>query len=181
MYLCQQISHGKRGQQRFEHHCFHPLFSWQRDMSAAADIGAPRRNRDHEAQAHIDNAEQDRPGQREPGKGPAGADCQICSRSHIFACKFFFGPQFKFADRSISPKFIILKVPHPSSAGTIADGAPIIPISAQLKYNIDAACEYIYKKIPIPVRDFTSEPRLIGKHIFASDNLMKIKIICQIY
>lgn len=47
--------------------------------------------------------------------------------------------------------------------GTIADGAPIIPISAQLKYNIDAVCEYIVKKIPIPVRDFTSEPRLIGK------------------
>lgn len=45
--------------------------------------------------------------------------------------------------------------------GTIADGTPIIPISAQLKYNIDAVCEYIVKKIPIPVRDFTSEPRLI--------------------
>lgn len=45
--------------------------------------------------------------------------------------------------------------------GTIAEGAPVIPISAQLKYNIDAVCEYIVKKIPIPVRDFTSEPRLI--------------------
>jgi len=45
--------------------------------------------------------------------------------------------------------------------GTIADGAPIIPISAQLKYNIDAVCEYIVKKIPVPLRDFTSEPRLI--------------------
>lgn len=52
--------------------------------------------------------------------------------------------------------------------GTIADGAPIIPISAQLKYNIDAVCEYIVKKIPIPVRDFTSEPRLIGKRYFKS-------------
>ena len=47
--------------------------------------------------------------------------------------------------------------------GTIAEGAPIIPISAQLKYNIDAVCEYIVKKIPIPPRDFLSEPRLIGK------------------
>merc|ERR1712004_854878 len=46
-------------------------------------------------------------------------------------------------------------------AGTIAEGAPIIPISAQLKYNIDAVCEYITKKIPIPPRDFLSEPRLI--------------------
>ncbi|KAJ8315607.1 hypothetical protein KUTeg_007757 [Tegillarca granosa] len=45
--------------------------------------------------------------------------------------------------------------------GTIAEGAPIIPISAQLKYNIDVICEYITKKIPVPVRDFTSEPRLI--------------------
>lgn len=45
--------------------------------------------------------------------------------------------------------------------GTVAEGAPIIPISAQLKYNIEVLCEYIEKKIPIPMRDFTSEPRLI--------------------
>ncbi|PKY49538.1 hypothetical protein RhiirA4_405574 [Rhizophagus irregularis] len=45
--------------------------------------------------------------------------------------------------------------------GTVADGAPIVPISAQLKYNVDAINEYIVKKIPIPVRDFTSDPRLI--------------------
>ncbi|KAH3735665.1 hypothetical protein DPMN_042200, partial [Dreissena polymorpha] len=45
--------------------------------------------------------------------------------------------------------------------GTIAEGAPVIPISAQLKYNIDVVCEYITKKIPVPVRDFTSKPRLI--------------------
>lgn len=48
-------------------------------------------------------------------------------------------------------------------AGTVAEGAPIIPISAQLKYNIEVVCEYIVKMIPVPVRDFTSEPRLIGK------------------
>ncbi len=36
--------------------------------------------------------------------------------------------------------------------GTIADGAPVIPISAQLMYNVDVACEYIVKKIPVPVR-----------------------------
>lgn len=47
--------------------------------------------------------------------------------------------------------------------GTVAEGAPIIPISAQLKYNIEVVCEYIVNKIPVPVRDFTSEPRLIGK------------------
>lgn len=45
--------------------------------------------------------------------------------------------------------------------GTVAEGAPIIPISAQLKYNIEVVCEYIEKKIPIPVRDFTSQPHLI--------------------
>ena len=51
---------------------------------------------------------------------------------------------------------------HPST-GTVAEGAPIIPISAQLKYNIEVVCEYITKSIPIPVRDFASQPRLIGQ------------------
>lgn len=45
--------------------------------------------------------------------------------------------------------------------GTVADGAPVVPISAQLKYNIDVVCENIVKKIPIPVRDFTSAPNMI--------------------
>jgi translation initiation factor 2 gamma subunit (eIF-2gamma) len=49
--------------------------------------------------------------------------------------------------------------------GTNAEGAPIIPISAQLKYNIEVICEYITRKIPVPLRDFTSKPRLIGKNI----------------
>merc|ERR1711935_669283 len=44
---------------------------------------------------------------------------------------------------------------------TVAQDAPIIPISAQLKYNIDIVCEYLVKRIPIPPRDFTSMPRLI--------------------
>lgn len=46
-------------------------------------------------------------------------------------------------------------------AGTVADSAPIIPISAVLKYNIDVVCEYIARQLPIPPRDFTSVPRLI--------------------
>ena len=50
-----------------------------------------------------------------------------------------------------------------SPSGTVAEGAPIIPISAQLKYNIEVICEYVTKKIPIPLRDFTAEPRLIGE------------------
>ncbi|CAG7851249.1 Eukaryotic translation initiation factor 2 subunit gamma Short=eIF-2-gamma [Serendipita indica DSM 11827] len=45
--------------------------------------------------------------------------------------------------------------------GTVADRSPIVPISAQLKYNIDAVNEYIVKTIPIPERDFTADPRLI--------------------
>lgn len=45
--------------------------------------------------------------------------------------------------------------------GTVAEGAPVVPISAQLKYNIEVLCEYITKKIPVPVRDFVSPPRLI--------------------
>ena len=46
-------------------------------------------------------------------------------------------------------------------SGTVAESSPIVPISAQLKYNIDAVNEYIVKRIPIPVRDFLSDPRLI--------------------
>ena len=41
--------------------------------------------------------------------------------------------------------------------GTVADGAPIIPISAQQKYNIDVVVDYICR-IPIPMRDFLSPP-----------------------
>lgn len=45
--------------------------------------------------------------------------------------------------------------------GTVADGAPVVPISAQLKYNIDTVCEYLVKKIPIPERNFISAPNMI--------------------
>jgi translation initiation factor 2 subunit 3 len=46
-------------------------------------------------------------------------------------------------------------------AGTVASEAPIIPISAVLRYNIDVVCEYIARYIPIPTRNFTSHARLI--------------------
>ena len=46
-------------------------------------------------------------------------------------------------------------------AGTVADGAPILPISAQLGFNIDVVCEYIVNRVPVPIRDFTSTPRMI--------------------
>merc|ERR1712066_495520 len=45
--------------------------------------------------------------------------------------------------------------------GTVAEKAPVIPVSAQLKYNIDVLCQFMIKNIPLPVRDFTSKPRLI--------------------
>lgn len=46
-------------------------------------------------------------------------------------------------------------------AGTVADAAPILPVSAVLQYNMDAVCEYLVRKVPLPLRDFTSDPRLI--------------------
>jgi translation initiation factor 2 subunit 3 len=46
-------------------------------------------------------------------------------------------------------------------AGTVADKAPIIPISGVLKYNVDVVCEYLCKHIPVPLRDFTSTPHMI--------------------
>lgn len=45
--------------------------------------------------------------------------------------------------------------------GTVAGDAPIIPVSAVLKYNIDYLCQHITTRIPVPIRDFTSSPRLI--------------------
>ena len=45
--------------------------------------------------------------------------------------------------------------------GTVADNSPIVPISAQLRYNIDVVAEYITNHIPVPVRNFTGEPKMI--------------------
>ncbi|RYH18090.1 hypothetical protein EON65_27640 [archaeon] len=47
------------------------------------------------------------------------------------------------------------------STGTVADSAPIIPISAVLRHNIDVVCEYIARQLPVPTRNFTASPRLI--------------------
>lgn len=46
-------------------------------------------------------------------------------------------------------------------ARTKAANAPIIPISSQLEFNINYVLQNICNTIPIPVRDFTSTPRLI--------------------
>ena len=45
--------------------------------------------------------------------------------------------------------------------GTVADNSPIIPISAQLKFNIDAINEMLVTKIPVPMRNFEAKPQLI--------------------
>ena len=44
--------------------------------------------------------------------------------------------------------------------GTNAASSPIIPISAQLKYNIDVVIQYLCK-LPVPKRDITSPPFFI--------------------
>ncbi|KAJ5931613.1 hypothetical protein N7516_006102 [Penicillium verrucosum] len=45
--------------------------------------------------------------------------------------------------------------------GTVADGSPVIPISAQLKYNIDAVNEALVQTIPIPIRNFEATPHMM--------------------
>lgn len=45
--------------------------------------------------------------------------------------------------------------------GSIAESSPVIPLSAQLRINIDVLCEYIVTKIPIPVRDVVSPARMV--------------------
>ncbi len=44
--------------------------------------------------------------------------------------------------------------------GTIAEGAPIIPVSAQHKVNIDLVLNAIEERIPTPERDPTKPPRM---------------------
>ena len=51
----------------------------------------------------------------------------------------------------------------------------MVPISAQLKYNIEVICEFICKKIPVPVRDFSSSARLIGVFSIAMIKRRKTK------
>jgi translation initiation factor 2 subunit 3 len=54
--------------------------------------------------------------------------------------------------------------------GTIAENAPIVPISAQQKVNIDAIIEAIEETIPTPERDFDSPPLM---HIARSFDVNK--------
>jgi len=51
----------------------------------------------------------------------------------------------------------------------VADGAPIIPISAQHNYNIDVVVDYICR-IPIPMRDYLSPPQMTIVRSFDINN-----------
>ncbi|KAG8182076.1 hypothetical protein JTE90_008611 [Oedothorax gibbosus] len=43
--------------------------------------------------------------------------------------------------------------------GTAAEGAPVLPVSAQLALNMDAVCDHL-ARIPLPLRDSGAAPRL---------------------
>lgn len=73
----------------------------------------------------------------------------------------FYDPIFAIQDSTFSITYVLLSPFLLVYQGTVADGAPVVPISAQLKYNIDVVCEYIVKKIPIPERNFVSPPNMI--------------------
>ena len=45
--------------------------------------------------------------------------------------------------------------------GTVAEGSPIIPISAQYGYNIDLLCEHIVNHVPVPVRNLNINPQMM--------------------
>lgn len=45
--------------------------------------------------------------------------------------------------------------------GTRVENSPIVPISAQFKYNIDVVLQYLVNFIPVPIRDLTSSPRFM--------------------
>ncbi|EGR34178.1 hypothetical protein IMG5_021310 [Ichthyophthirius multifiliis] len=45
--------------------------------------------------------------------------------------------------------------------GTNAENSPIIPCSAQLKYNVDAVCQYICSYFAVPLRELQVPPKLI--------------------
>ncbi|KAJ0690948.1 putative protein-synthesizing GTPase [Helianthus annuus] len=63
--------------------------------------------------------------------------------------------------KKVSPLTNMTRFRNLSRLGTVAEGAPVIPVSAQLGYNIDVVCEYIIKRIPVPKRNFISPPNMI--------------------
>jgi len=100
------------------------------------------------------------------------------SNFQVYTCKFLWRDFFYtsgFVFNNLHDNCSIFFITY---QGAVVDGAPIIPISAHLKYNIDVVCEYIVKKIPIPQRNFVSPPNTIviwsfdvNKHGFEVDGI----------
>ncbi len=51
-------------------------------------------------------------------------------------------------------------------SGTVAEDAPVVPISAQHEINIDALLEAVDEEIPTPERDFDSDPKMLVARSF---------------
>ncbi|AOV95298.1 translation initiation factor IF-2 subunit gamma [Nanohaloarchaea archaeon SG9] len=51
-------------------------------------------------------------------------------------------------------------------SGTVAEDAPVVPISAQHEVNIDALLEALHREIPTPERDFDSDPKMLVARSF---------------
>ena len=51
-------------------------------------------------------------------------------------------------------------------SGTVAEDAPIVPVSAQQEVNIDLLIDAIEREIPTPERDETEDPRLFAARSF---------------
>ncbi|KAJ2131007.1 eukaryotic translation initiation factor 2 subunit gamma [Coemansia sp. RSA 518] len=45
--------------------------------------------------------------------------------------------------------------------GTSAQESTVVPISAEMKVNVDAVVEQLCQQIPMPVRDYASDPRMV--------------------
>jgi len=50
--------------------------------------------------------------------------------------------------------------------GTVAEDAPVVPISAQHEINIDALLEVVDREIPTPQRDYDSDPKMLVARSF---------------
>ncbi|KAI9126199.1 hypothetical protein K1719_002620 [Acacia pycnantha] len=74
-------------------------------------------------------------------------------------------PQSKTSEHLVAVEIMCLQhlivLQNKIDLGTVVERAPVVPISAQLKYNIDVVCEYLVNKIPVPVRDFVSTAHMI--------------------
>ena len=51
-------------------------------------------------------------------------------------------------------------------SGTVAEDAPVVPISAQHEVNIDALLETVDREIPTPERDLESDPKMLVARSF---------------